>query len=140
MKKRIMSILGGIVMVALVLVVYQSTRPGYLNVKATWYGGLPGDERKIEGMTVGQIASKADELAAIYTKPVQFRTEDGKTMYEAQARGYDRSKCLNIQERLWQERKLVIDKTNSVCSLLNPKSAGAPVYSEDIPLTYPRVY
>ncbi len=138
--RKIMSILGGIATVALILIIHEFTRPDYVNVKATWYGGLPGDERKIEAMTVGQIASKADELAAIYAKPAQFRTEDGRIVYQAQARGYGRSNCLDIQERLWRERKLVADKTNRVCSLLNPKSVKAPVYSEDIPLTYPRVY
>ncbi len=138
--KKITGILGGIAVVALVLIVHEFTRPDYVNVKATWYGGLPGDERKIEGMTVGQIASKADELAAIYANPVQFRTEDGRMTYQAQARGYGRTKCLDVQERLWRERKLVADRTNRVCSLLNPRSAKAPVYSEDIPLTYPRVY
>ena len=138
--KKIISILSGLVMVALVGVVYQMTRPDYVNLKATWYGGLPGDERKIEGMTVGQIASKADELAAIYAEPVQFRTEDGRTIYQARSRGYDRSKCLTIQESAWQEGKLVIDKANRICSLLKPKSERAPVYSEDIPLTYTRVY
>ncbi len=137
---RFVGILGGIVMVALVLTIHELTRPDYGNVKATWYGGLPGDDRKIEGMTAGQIASKADELAAIYARPVQFRTEDGRMTYQAQASGYGRSRCLNIQERLWQERKLVIDRTNRVCSLLNPNLERAPVYSEDIPLAYPRVY
>ena len=139
--KKMMSILGGVTIVILALVVYETSQPNYSDLKATWYGGLPGDDRKLEGATLGQISAKADELAAIYGEPVHFKTEDGRMVYQAYSEGFDRSKCLDIHEKAWKGEKLIINQTNKICRLLNDNSVGLSSYPDVIPLPgYPSAF
>lgn len=131
--KRVINILGGIILVMLVLVIHGLNQPDYLNLKTTWYGGLPGDHRKLEGMTLHQITAEANELAAIYGEPVQFKAEEGGMVYHAYAEGDNKSKCLIIHEKAWWERKLIMNRVNKLCEVFNHHSVGLSSYPDIAP-------
>ena len=136
-----MSIGGGLTIIVLALVIHGSHQPNSFYAKTTWYGGLPGDDRKLEDMTLNQILSRANELTAIYGEPVQFKSEDGRMVYWAYANGHEKSKCLDIHEKAWQGGKLIINETNKVCHLLNDNSVGLSSYPDTIPsLVYPHAF
>lgn len=140
--RNIITILGGLtIVIILSLVIHGIPRPNYFDTKTAWYGGLPGDDRKLENMTLNQILSKANELTAIYGEPVQFKSQDGRMVYWAYAKGYGKSKCLDIHEKAWQGEKIIINEINKVCDLLNYNSVGLSSYPGAIPsVVYPQAF
>ncbi len=138
--KKMVSVFGGLTIVILALIIFVMPQPNYFHTKVTWYGGLRGDDRKLEGKTLGEISAKANELAAIYGKPVQFKTEDGRMVYQAYVQGLNKSRCLDIHEKAWQGPKLIINEVNKVCDLLNYNSVGLSSYPEVIMEVYPHTF
>jgi hypothetical protein len=108
------------------LAIYEATRPSYLDTKTTWHGGLCED-LKVEGKTLDQVSTEASLLAPIIGGTIQFKTEDGRMVYEAYSEGYGKSKCANIREKILQEGKLITNRVRGVCvepMLESPKLEG----------------
>ena len=140
MRKKMVSILAGLAVVILVLAIHGVHQPNYFQTKTVWFGGLPGDDRKLENMTLNQISSRANELTSIYGEPVEFKSEEGRMVYQAYARGYEKSKCLGIHEKAWQGGKLIINEAKKVCDLLHYNSVGLSGYPDTVVDVYPHAF
>ncbi|MCS7281533.1 MAG: glycine zipper 2TM domain-containing protein [Desulfobacterota bacterium] len=82
-----------------------------------WRGGVIGGALgAVAGATITEISARAAKEAHASGRPVEYRTEDGRTIYRADPVGYDAStKCTKIQERIWQDGKLVKEEIKEVC-------------------------
>jgi len=102
--KKIICLLGIMVMLFLSLVSYAVSEPTSLDKKTTWIGGEKGQlPQKVENMTLAEISEKAMEEAAISGRIVEYRTEDG-FVYRA-IPDYGKSKRRLVRGSLWREGK-----------------------------------
>lgn len=88
-----------------------------LDKKNPWRGGVIGAGLgAVAGATLTDISMRASKEAASSGKPVEYRTEDGRGVYRADPLEYDaKTKCRKVQERVWEEGKLVKDQTKEIC-------------------------
>ena len=88
-----------------------------LDHKNPWRGGVIGGLLgAILGATLADVSVQASREAAMHDRPVEYRTEDGRGVYRADPLGYDeRTKCKKIQERVWEDGRLVKDQVREVC-------------------------
>ncbi|MBI5674304.1 MAG: glycine zipper 2TM domain-containing protein [Nitrospirae bacterium] len=70
----------------------------------------------LAGATLTDVSMRASQEAATEGKPVEYRTTDGRGVYRADPIEYDvRTKCHKIQERVWEDGKLIKDEIKEVC-------------------------
>jgi len=88
-----------------------------LDHRNPWRGGVIGGVLgAIAGATVADISLQASREAAAQDRPVEYRTEDGRGVYRADPIGGDeRTKCKKVQERVWEDGRLVKDQIREVC-------------------------
>ncbi len=99
-----------------------ANQTGDFALKHTWLGGAVGQHwpqirfipQRVEAKTLAEISGIADQEATISGFPIKYEAEDGKLVYEAYP-GFDKSKCEDIQERAWQDTKLVMNNVKEVC-------------------------
>ncbi len=65
-------------------------------------------------MTLFEVTAKAIEEAGISGRPVQYRTEDAKMVYQAFP-DYGRSKCRFVHGKTWEVGKLIRTEIKEVC-------------------------
>jgi outer membrane lipoprotein SlyB len=82
-----------------------------------WRGGVIGGVLgAIAGGTLTEISARATREAIENNKPVEYKTENGRGVYRVDPLGYDPStKCTKVQERVWEDGKLVKDQIKEVC-------------------------
>ncbi|MBI5742012.1 MAG: glycine zipper 2TM domain-containing protein [Nitrospirae bacterium] len=88
-----------------------------LDSKNPWRGGVIGAVLgAIAGATLTEVSMQATQEAVQQNKPVEYRTADGRGVVEAYPLDYDaRTKCHKVQERVWEDGKLVKDQIKEVC-------------------------
>jgi hypothetical protein len=88
-----------------------------IDKKNRWRGGVIGALiGGVAGATVSEISQRAAREAAYEGKPVVYQSNDGFQRVEATPVGYDaNTKCHKVQERIWQEGKLVKDEVKEIC-------------------------
>ena len=88
-----------------------------LDSRNPWRGGVIGGVLgAILGATITDISMQASREAYMHNRPVEYRTEDGRGVYRADPiGGDDRTKCKKIQERVWEDGRLVKDQVREVC-------------------------
>lgn len=88
-----------------------------LDRKNPWRGGVIGAAiGGVAGATLTDISMRASQEAAASNRPVEYRTEDGRGVYRADPVDYNaQTKCHKVQERVWEEGKLVKDQIREVC-------------------------
>ncbi|RPJ10059.1 MAG: hypothetical protein EHM36_03605 [Deltaproteobacteria bacterium] len=135
--KRQFSLFGFLVLILLPLTVFAAAQPKTMDNKTTWYGGPAGNvSTKVEGTTLEDIASKAIQQAAAFGQPVQYESEDGKTVFQAYP-SYGKSKCEFVHGKTWEDGRLVKSKILEVCN----RNYEEPVpYAPRLPAAvFPRV-
>jgi outer membrane lipoprotein SlyB len=82
-----------------------------------WRGGVWGAALgAIAGATLTDISMQASREAAMSNRPVEYRTTDGRARYQAYPLDYNaQTKCHKVQERVWEDGKLVRDQIKEVC-------------------------
>ena len=82
-----------------------------------WRGGVWGAALgAIAGATLTDISMQASREAAMSNRPVEYRTTDGRGRYQAYPLDYNpRTKCHKVQERVWEDGRLVKDQIREVC-------------------------
>jgi len=82
-----------------------------------WRGGVWGAVLgAIAGATLTEISMQGAREAAQYNRPVEYRTADGRGIYEAYPLGVDaQTKCHKVQERVWEDGRLIKDRIKEVC-------------------------
>ena len=82
-----------------------------------WRGGIIGGALGlVTGATLTELSARAGREAALNNRPVEYRTEDGRGVYQAEPQGYNSStRCSKIHERVWQDGQLVKDQIKEVC-------------------------
>ncbi len=115
--KKIVSVIGSMVMVLFPLVVYAVTsQPNSMDAKTTWLGGpVGGLSSKVEGATLDDITSKAVDQAFGNKQPVEYKTEDGRIAVQAYP-DYGRSKCELVHAKTWEDQKLTQSKIVEACN------------------------
>ena len=88
-----------------------------LDHKNPWRGGVIGAALgAIFGATVTDIATKASQESASTGRPVEYRTTDGRGVYRSDPIDYNaRTKCHKVQERVWEDGKIIKDEIKEVC-------------------------
>jgi hypothetical protein len=88
-----------------------------LDHRNPWRGGIIGGVLgAIAGATITDISLQASREAASHDRPVEYRTEDGRGVYRADPLGHDdRTRCKRIQERVWEDGRLVKDQVREIC-------------------------
>lgn len=88
-----------------------------LDSRNPWRGGVIGGILgSIFGAAVTDVSMKASREAAAENRPVEYRTEDGRGVYRADPLGADeRTKCKKVQERVWEDGRLVRDQVKEIC-------------------------
>ena len=88
-----------------------------LDRKNPWRGGVVGAVLGgLAGATLTDVSMRASQEAAATGKPVQYATEDGRGVYRADPIDYNaKTNCHKVQERVWEEGKLVKDQIKEVC-------------------------
>ena len=88
-----------------------------LNHRNPWQGGVWGAALgAIAGATLADISMKASQEAAMQNKPVEYRTTDGRGVYQAYPLGIDQqTKCHKVQERVWEDGRLIKDQIKEIC-------------------------
>lgn len=88
-----------------------------LDNRNPWRGGVIGGVLgAIAGATITDISLQASREAAAHNRPVEYRTEDGRGVYRADPIGSsERTKCKKVQERVWEDGKLVKDQIREIC-------------------------
>lgn len=88
-----------------------------LDSKNPWRGGVIGGALgAVAGATLTDISMQASKEAATTGRPVEYRTSDGRGVYRADPVGVDEhTRCKKIQERAWEDGKLVKDQIKEVC-------------------------
>lgn len=82
-----------------------------------WRGGVIGAALGgVAGATIADISMRASRETASSGKPVEYRTEDGRSVYRAiPVETDERTKCKKVQERVWEDGNLVKDQIREVC-------------------------
>ncbi|RJQ16390.1 MAG: glycine zipper 2TM domain-containing protein [Nitrospiraceae bacterium] len=82
-----------------------------------WRGGVIGAVLgAIAGATLTEVSSQASREAVRTDRPVEYRTTDGRGVYQAYPLDYDeKTKCHKVQERAWEDGKLIKDQIKEVC-------------------------
>ncbi|HWI40177.1 MAG TPA: hypothetical protein VNX25_01655 [Verrucomicrobiae bacterium] len=82
-----------------------------------WRGGVVGAVLgSIAGATVYDISARGSHEAARSSRPVEYRTEDGRGMYRAEPVPVDtHTKCRKVRERTWEDGRLVKDEVREIC-------------------------
>jgi len=85
--------------------------------KNPWRGGVIGAALGgAAGATLIDVSMRASQEAAASGKPVAYMTEDGRAVYRADPVDYNaQTKCHKVQERVWEDGKLVKDQVREVC-------------------------
>lgn len=88
-----------------------------LDRKNPWRGGVVGAVLGgIAGATLTDVSARASQEAAQQNRPVQYRTTDGRGVYEAYPLEYNaQTKCHKVQEKVWEDGKLVKDQIKEIC-------------------------
>lgn len=91
-----------------------------LDDKNPWRGGVIGAALGAAfGATLAEVSVRGSREAAQTGRPVEYRTttDDGRNAYyRADPLEYNpRTKCHKVQERTWQEGRLVKDEIREVC-------------------------
>lgn len=88
-----------------------------LDRKNPWRGGIIGAVLgAIAGATITDISAQAAREAAQNNRPVEYRTSDGRGVYQAYPLDYDeKTKCHKVQEKVYEDGKLVKDHVKEVC-------------------------
>jgi hypothetical protein len=90
-----------------------------LDDKNPWRGGVIGAALGAAfGATLADVSARGTQEAARTGKPVEYRTRtnEGTAVYRAEPVDYDaRTKCNKVQERIWQDGRLVKDEIREVC-------------------------
>ncbi len=88
-----------------------------LDKKNPWRGGVVGAVLGgIAGATLTDISTRASQEAAQQNRPVEYRTTDGRGVYQAYPLEYnEQTKCHKVQERVWEDGKLVKDQIKEIC-------------------------
>jgi phage tail tape-measure protein len=88
-----------------------------LDSKNPWRGGVIGAALGgAAGATITDVSMRASQEAASSGKPVAYMTEDGRAVYRADPVDYNaRTKCHKVQERVWEDGKLIKDQVREVC-------------------------
>jgi outer membrane lipoprotein SlyB len=89
-----------------------------LNNNNKWKGGtIGGVIGAIAGATISEIARRGAIEAAQTNQPVQYQSNDGRVVYQAQPEGYDaQTKCHKVHEKIYENGKLVKDQVKEVCN------------------------
>lgn len=93
-------------------------KPGAgLDGKYQWRGGVIGTvPGSVAGTTVKEISTIGSREAAQSNKPVEYITMDGRGVYKAYPLDYDdRTKCHKVQDKVWEDGKLINDQIQEVC-------------------------
>jgi hypothetical protein len=81
-----------------------------------WRGAVIGGALgAVLGGTVTEISSRAAREAAAEGRPVTYQSQDGWQRVEAHPQGRTASGCRQVQERVYQDGKLVREQMREVC-------------------------
>jgi outer membrane lipoprotein SlyB len=82
-----------------------------------WRGGVVGAVLgAIMGATLTDVSMRASDEAIQQNRPVEYRTTDGRGIYQAYPLDYDEhTKCHKVQERVWEDGRLIKDQIKEVC-------------------------
>lgn len=88
-----------------------------LDHRNPWRGGVIGGALgAVAGATIADIQLQASREAYESGRPVEYRTEDGRGVYRADPISEDEhTKCKKIQERVWEDGRLVKDQVKEIC-------------------------
>jgi outer membrane lipoprotein SlyB len=88
-----------------------------LDHRNPWRGGVIGAAiGGVAGATLTDISMRASKEAANEGRPVEYRTTDGRGVYRADPVEYNaQTKCHKVQERVWEDGRLVKDQVREVC-------------------------
>jgi hypothetical protein len=88
-----------------------------LDSENPWRGGVIGAALgAILGATISDVSVRGSREAVRHRQPVEYRTEDGRAIYRADPLEYDaQTKCRKVQERVWEDGRLVKDQIREVC-------------------------
>ena len=88
-----------------------------LDRENSWRGFLIGATLgALAGATLADVSLQASREAVASGQPVEYRTTDGRAVYRADPMEYDiRTKCHKVQERVWEDGRLVKDEIREVC-------------------------
>lgn len=92
-----------------------------LDHKNPWRGGVIGAVLgAIAGATISDISVRGSREAATSGRPVEYRTENGRGVYRAEPVGdvyypNERTKCRKVQEKTWEDGRIVKDTIKEVC-------------------------
>ncbi len=68
------------------------------------------------GYTVTDVSVRGAQEAAVYGRPVEYRSEDGRGRYYAEPLDYDaRTHCRKVKEKVWDNGQLVREQTREIC-------------------------
>jgi len=89
----------------------------FLDDSNPWRGGVIGAALgAVFGATIADVSVRGSQEAAYYGRPVEYRTEGGRGVYRADPIQYNpRTKCHKVQERTWEDGRLVRDQIREVC-------------------------
>lgn len=88
-----------------------------LDRKNSWRGFLIGATLgALAGATLTDVSMRASQEAVEAGKPVEYRTTDGRGIYRADPVDFDeKTKCHKVQERVWEDGRLIKDEVREVC-------------------------
>ncbi|RJQ47425.1 MAG: glycine zipper 2TM domain-containing protein [Nitrospiraceae bacterium] len=88
-----------------------------LDKKNRWRGGVIGAVLgAIAGASLTEVSMQASQEAARQNRPVEYRTTDGRGQVQAYPLDYNaETKCHKVQERVWEDGKLIKDEIKEVC-------------------------
>jgi hypothetical protein len=88
-----------------------------LDRENSWRGFLIGATLgALTGATLTDVSMQASREAAESGRPVEYRTTDRRGVYRADPVEYDVStRCHKVQERVWEDGKLIKDEVREVC-------------------------
>jgi len=88
-----------------------------LDRRNPWRGGVIGAALgAIAGASLTEVSMQATQEAVQQNRPVEYRTSDGRGRVEAYPVDYDeKTKCHKVQERIWEDGRLVKDQIKEVC-------------------------
>jgi len=99
-------------------------KPGdFLGGKNQWRGGVIGAvPSAVAGNTLKEISRRGSKEAALSNKPVEYTTTDGRAVYKAYPEAYDeKTGCHEVQEKVWEDGKLIKDRRQEVCEVDKPE-------------------
>jgi hypothetical protein len=83
----------------------------------SWRGFLIGATLgALTGATLADVSLQASHESVASGKPVEYRTTDGRAVYRADPVEFNvKTKCHKVQERVWEDGKLIKDEIREVC-------------------------